>query len=204
MRGLDTRSATLFLLGLLAGVFLLGLARFLATPWPDPPHYHANWAIFIEGERLDLSADEYMEDVAACGSALTPEQRVHMHNGEDAVVHVHDDGVSWSHLLANLGVAAGDDYLILPDGRRLSAEDGATISFVVNGFPVTEIGNRLIASGDRLLISYGSASADELLRGQFAAVPSNAHEYNMRQDPAGCAGAQEAGTLERLRRAFWG
>ena len=193
-----------FLIGLLAGVFLLGFARYLATPWPDPPHYHANWALFIDGERLDLSSRQYMEDVAVCGSALTPEQRVHMHNGEDAVVHVHDDGVSWNHLLVNLGMVAGDDYLLLPDGRRLSGEDSRTIKFVINGFRVAEIGIRLIASGDRLMISYGSESADEALREQFLLVPSNAHDYNARQDPAGCAGARATGALERLQRAFWG
>lgn len=194
-----------FLIGLVVGVLALGLARFLAAPWPEPPHYHANWAIYVEGERLDLSADRYMEDVVTCiAGGQTAEQRVHMHNGEDGVVHVHDDGVSWAHLLANLGMAAGDDYLILGDGRRLFAAGGRTVKFVINGFQVPEIGTRLIAPGDRLLISYGSEPVEEAVAGQFPLVPSNAPAYDERQDPAGCAGAHEAGGLERLRRSFWG
>lgn len=55
------------------------------------PRYHANWAVFVNGERLDLSSDRYMEEVAACGAGhqVLPTQRVHMHGNDDDVVDVH-------------------------------------------------------------------------------------------------------------------
>lgn len=199
-------NAKAFLLGILAGVLTFGLVRFLVTPWADPPHYHANWALFVNGEPLDLSADRYMEDVAACVAAgvVRPEERVHMHNNEDGVVHVHHSGVTWGHFLANLGFAAGEEYLILDEGGRLFSGPERTLKFVVNGFVVPDIQNRLIRSGDRLLISFGPESAEHVVAEQFPRVAANADAYNQREDPAGCAGAVDAGLRERLRRAFWG
>lgn len=192
--------------GFVLGVLALGAARFLFTPWPDPVHFHANWAVFIDGRRLDLSDDRYMEDVAACaaGEHMTPAQRVHMHEGVDEVVHVHHDGVTWGHFLANLGWAVGDGWIEPDDGRRLADGDDGRLVFVVNGFVVPDIRDRLIASGDRLLISRGAASDDAVLQTLFPQVPDNALEYNLTSDPAGCAGGDDALPFgERLRRAFW-
>lgn len=194
------------LLGFVLGVLALGAARFLFSPWPDPVHYHANWAVFSDGQRLDLSGDHLMEDVAACtaGETIAPEQRVHMHNGEDQVVHVHHDGVTWGHFLANLGWSIGDDWILADDGTRLGNEGERQLTFVVNGFVVPSVRDRLIASGDRLLISWGPQSPEEALAELFPRVADDAAEYNVRQDPAGCAGSHAALPFgERLRRAFW-
>ena len=193
------------LAGIVLGVVAFGVVRLLAVPWPEPTHYHANWQVIIDGERLDLSAARYMEDVTACtaGDQITPAQRVHMHNGEDGIVHVHDEGVAWGHFLENLGFDAGRDYLILDDGRQFSEQDGRSVTYVVNGFVADDIRGRLIRSGDRLLISYGVLSAADVLAQQYPRVPDNAEEYNTRQDPAGCAGAAELSFGDRLRRAFW-
>lgn len=195
-----------FVLGLAAGALLLGLARFAATPWPEPVHYHANWALYVEGERVDLSADRYMEEVDACvsGERLLPTQRVHMHDGLDHVVHVHDEGVTWGDFLTNLGFTLGDEVLVTDTGRRLVSGEEGRLLFVVNGFEVPGVANRLIEPGDRLLISYGDERPEEVLEDRFARVPDDAAEFDERQDPAGCAGAVEEGFWERMRRAFWG
>lgn len=194
-----------FLVGLLAGILALGIARFAFAPWEELPHYHANWAVFVDGERLDLSADRYMEPVATCmaGDQILPANRVHMHDNDDAVVHVHHTGVTWGHFVMNLGWSLGDDYLILDDGRQLVESSGGSLKFVVNGFVVPSVRDRLIRSGDRLLISYGSETDQEALRTQFPDVATGAEELNDTPDPAGCAGADELSWGARLRRAFW-
>lgn len=192
--------------GVVLGVVGMGAARFAATPWQEEVHYHANWAVFVDGERLDLSGDRYMEDVGACvaGGEVLPNQRVHMHNNEQDVVHVHHGGVTWGHLLTNLRFVLADDFLILPDGRRLDETEGRSLKFIVNGFAVSEIRNRLIESGDRLLISYGPESLEEAAETQYSRVADNAERYNQLQDPASCSGSTEPTFRERLRRAFWG
>ena len=193
--------------GLVAGVALLGAARFVALPEPAAVHYHANWAVMLNGARLDLSGDRYMEDVASCYASgtnnIAPRERVHMHGNDADAVHVHAPGVTWGHFLANLGFGIGDDYLVTDDGARYVTGPADTLRFIVNGQPVPSIRNRLIVSGDRLLVSYGPEPVDEVLRTGFPRVASTAERLNSLPDPASCSGPAHETTGDRLRRAFW-
>lgn len=78
------------------------------------------------------------------------------------------------------------------------------MKFILNGRPQFSVGNQLVQSGDRLLISYGPESEAEVLRTQFPQVASDAETYNQRQDPAGCSGAAEITLWDRIRHAFVG
>lgn len=194
--------------GIALGAFGLGAARFLWGPSPEATHFHVNWAIYVDGERLDLSDRRYMEEVTSCqsvGGEVTPQSRVHMHEGNHDVVHVHHGGVTWGHLAGNLGIGLGEGYLILSDGTRIFDEDGRSFTYILNGRALTSAHNELLASEDRLLISYGSESLDELADERFAHVATTAGEYNNREDPATCSGSGEPlGLWERLKLAFWG
>ncbi len=193
------------LTGMVGGVVLVGGVRYLAQEPVHGVHYHANWAVFVEGKRLDLTGARYMEDVFQCmvdPSHQTPEGRVHMHEGNQDVVHVHDAGVTWGHLTANLGFGIGDDYLYTDSGRFESGA-GKSLKFVRNEAPVPTIRNLLIGDGDRLVISYGLESIEEVVATQYPIVGADAHHYNQMPDPASCAGAVEESTGDRLRRAFW-
>ncbi|HWV58054.1 MAG TPA: hypothetical protein VNZ57_11445 [Longimicrobiales bacterium] len=194
------------LIGVLAGVLGLGAVRFIGVEPARPVHYHANFAVFVDGTRLDLTADRYMEDVAACSASedILPAQRVHLHNGDQDVVHVHHGGVTWGHLFQNLGFGLGEDYLYADDGRRWSADGERTLKFIANGFEVATLHDRMIRPGDRVLVSFGPESMAEVVASQFPQVASNAPDFDVMNDPAGCAGASAAPTfLERLRAAFW-
>jgi hypothetical protein len=196
---------TLFLGGLL-GMLALGAVRFAFAPLRHATHYHANWAVFVDGQRLDLSGDAFMEDVAACRASdvgILPEARIHMHENDHDLVHVHHEGATWGALMANLGMNLGPAYLVLADGTHLAAGDGRQLVFVIDGLRVPEVHNRVVRSGDRLLISYTTdpAAAEAA---EFAQVADDAERYNDLQDPASCAGHGELSPLQRLRLAFWG
>lgn len=194
------------LLGVLTGIVALAAFRVVFVDLEEPTHYHANFALFVAGERVDLSADEYMEDVATCavGETVLPATRAHLHNNNPDVAHVHHEGVTWGHLLMNLGFGLGEEHLALDDGPVLTEGEGRTLKFILNGQPQYAVHNELIRSGDRLLISYGSESEQEVLRLQFPQVAANAEEFNHRPDPAGCSGAHEMTLWERIRHAFTG
>lgn len=199
------RGAGMLVIGVVAGVLLLGTARFLAMPESHAVHYHANWAVFIDGERLDLTANRYMEDIGSCSVDPTrqrPEDRVHMHEANQDVVHVHASGVSWGHFLANLRFAVGDDFLVT-DRARYDPGDGRTLKFILNGQAIRSIANRAIGDEDRLLISFGAESEEEVAASQFAQVASTAGTFNTMPDPASCSGPHEHTTGEKLRAAFW-
>lgn len=198
-------SILLFLLGIVVGIVALGSMRFLAQGPEQPTHYHANWALFIDGQRLDLSADRYMEDVIQCmadPANQRPEDRVHMHENNPDVVHVHAPGVTWGHLLANLGFTAGEDYLFT-DRARYQADADRSLKFILNGAEVRSIQNRPIGDKDRLLISFGQEDVGQVISGQLPHLAADASHYNEMPDPASCSGAAEERLGERFRRAFW-
>lgn len=193
-------------IGILAGI--LGLVAFrLAFAQPEAPtHYHASFAIFVNGERLDLSGDEFMEDVTSCaaGHTVLPRGRVHLHENNPDIVHVHHPGVTWGHLFDNLGIGVGRTYIATPDGAVLTDGEGRTMKFVLNGRPQFAVHNELMRTGDRVLVSYGPESEAEVLASQFPAVATGAEEYDTRDDPAGCAGPGHRTLRDRLRHALVG
>lgn len=203
---LDRNRLVFLAAGLVLGVLFLVAFRFAVAEPPEPTHYHANFAVWVNGERLDLSADQFMEDVGSCAAAgaVLPRERAHLHNNNADVAHVHDQGVTWGQLLANLGMAAGNDFLVVPGGDLYQADAGRTMKFILNGKPQFAVTNDLIRSGDRLLISFGPKGETEVLQTQFPAVAANAPEFNLRPDPASCSGAAEPTLWDRFRHAWVG
>lgn len=195
------------LLGFGLGVLALGLVRAALVPATEVTHHHANVAVYLEGERFDFSPDRYMEDVAACygGEGVNPRDRAHFHENNPDVVHVHAQGVTWAHLFQNLGWTLGADHLLTDDGRRLFHGEGGELTFVLNGLPVGEVHDRVIASGDRLLVDFGSDPLELITGDRYPRVASNAPEYNLLPDPASCSGhdPDQHGVMAALRRGFW-
>lgn len=192
--------------GVVIGMVAFGLVRLAFLPPLEVTHYHANWAMWIEGQRVDFSHDRYMEDVAACSadaSTITAPQRVHLHNGNPDVVHVHHVGATWGHLMQNLDWGLGPDWLLTDGGELFQGGDGKRLTFVLNGLVVPPASNRVIQPGDRMLISYGAEEADTLLRDRFPSVLADAPEFDLSFDPAGCQGNVTETFGERVRRAFW-
>ena len=201
------RSALLFTSpGILVGVVGMGLVRFAALPPSEHVHYHANWAIWLDGERVDLSADRYMEDVAsrmASGVEITAKARVHMHENNPDLVHVHHEGVTWGHLLQNLDWAAGPDRLLTDKGEIYRDGGDSRLVYIVNGFAVPPVYDRIIRPGDRLLIYAGKESVEEVMASRFPTVATDAATYDATFDPAGCMGHATETLGGRLRSAFW-
>ncbi len=201
----------LVLISMIVGWGAIGGVRYRTLPDPpsnEGPHYHANMAVFLNGERLDLSGPEYMEDLAACKvdpDLVLPRERTHMHDGAQDVVHVHATGVTWGHFFANIGFALGDGLFVTDDGRRFFDGEGGALRFILNGEEVGGVFNRPIETLDRLLITFGEEPLDEVLSQQFSQVLSTASVFNeFHQDGPGCsAGPVEESAGQRFRRAFW-
>ncbi|HSM36440.1 MAG TPA: hypothetical protein VK837_08605 [Longimicrobiales bacterium] len=201
------------LAGAALGILAFGLVRYAAAPEPvhdEPVHYHANFALYLDGERVRFQEERYMEDIATCrldAGMLGPRDRVHMHQMNDEVVHVHAAGVTWGHFLANLGFAIGEGAIVDEAGVVHAAGPERRLSFVLNGERVPSIANREIVSLDRLLVYQGPTDAtDAELEEMFEAIPASADAYNAsHQDGVGCTSgeAPEETPADRLRRAFW-
>jgi hypothetical protein len=191
----------MFVLALVAfacGVLWITAVRFILYS-PSSVHYHANFAVFIDGERLPFANPLYYEEVQSCssGDESNPKIRVHMHDRVNHVIHVHDAGATWGHFFANVGMTNGD--IVFRNDSAVYVEDEQTkIHFILNGEEVDTTANRAIKSEDTLLVSIGNPT-EEQLNEQYAQIEKNAAEYNLRDDPSSCTGSAEATFIERLQ-----
>lgn len=188
------------LISAIAGVLLFGLVRFLFQP-DMHIHYHANFAVFINGQRQEFKGPQFYQEIASCNDSANPQGRVHMHDNIGHVVHVHDKLVTWGNFFNILGWSLSDRALF--DGTK-SYVDGQDneLHFMLNGKPAISIANEVIGNEDRLLVSYGNETPEQLQQ-QFSALENDAHEYNLRKDPSACKGPEELSSWTRLQRAYW-
>ncbi|HEX8227172.1 MAG TPA: hypothetical protein VF572_04880 [Candidatus Saccharimonadales bacterium] len=186
--------------GVLLGALLLLAVRFV-TYHEDHTHYHANFAVYIDGTRESFAGQEYYQEVKICDMAgVSPLARTHMHDEESGVVHVHDKAVTWGQFFQNLGWNIGTDFISTPD-KLYQASDASKLNIILNDQDLTDlttITNQVIDDRDRLLVSYGPADSAELQK-QYRSVPSDAASYNEKDDPASCGGGETPTVKERLR-----
>lgn len=166
-----------------------------------PPHFHANFAVFINGEKVDFTADEYMEDVAGCSLTNTvyPKDRAHLHENNGDTIHIHNEGVAWGHFFANNNIYFSDDFLKMDDGKMYENIEDTWMRFILNGEVIDNPYNRLIESEDKLLVSYWTHLSDLFIDEMYSQVSSNAWEYNSKYDPGSCGGTNENGIKVLLR-----
>lgn len=190
---------------LLAGFALGFLTLFLVhlvIPRHDGVHYHANFAVYVDGQRQEFDSFSYYEEIQGCDPAggVLPQSRAHMHNFVNDTVHVHDDGVTWGHFFANLGYTLGNE--VLSTGNDVFvANEVAELTFILNGQETRAIANDLIQNEDVLLINYG-AEPEEEITARFDSIERSASQYNQTEDPGSCAGDSTPSLWQRVTRAL--
>lgn len=192
-----------FLIGLLAGVVigvvvLLGIRFFTYQP-AEAVHHHANFAIYINGERQTFSEPRYYEETGSVPCTVEdvelPIERVHMHGQEGEAVHVHDSAVTWGNFFQNIGWNIDDEFIKTSESLYRTTDD-AELKFIVNGDEVRSIANRMIESKDKVLISYG---ANQDTSAQYETISDTAEDLNNADDPAGCGGSVDPTFTDRLK-----
>lgn len=200
IKKVNRRVVKALLFGFVAGIFWLGAMRFV-TLRDNEVHYHANFALFVNGERYPFDRFTFYEEVQLCGGpeVYNPKTRTHMHEQKNHIIHVHDAGATWGHFFANLGMVNGDTVFRIDD--KTYVEDAKTqIRFMLNGQEVDTTANRVIESKDVLLISIGTPS-DEELEYEYAQIPQDANEYNQKNDPSSCSGGEKLSLGGRFKKA---
>lgn len=197
---------TSFVSGLLLGALLILGAR-LVTYTPNRVHYHANFAVYINGTREEFKSPHYYQEVAICSKdqgITTPEARAHLHDNDNSVIHVHDHAVTWGQFFNNIGWLVGSDFVVTDGGITYREADTNKLHIYINNQDytgLTSIANRVIKDKDRLLVSYGNLDDATLVK-EAAAVPSTAGAHDISKDPASCAGAEAVTFKDRLQHLF--
>lgn len=103
---------------------------------PDPNHTHADFAVWIEGEQIDFSGNEYMSGLSTDESTHDEaderhHEYLHLHDNNGHVIHSHKPGQTLGEFFESLGFVFSKDGLNLcaevpgKEGRRRVCEDEA-------------------------------------------------------------------------------
>lgn len=206
IKGIGVKRWILFVSGLLIGVLIILAIRFF-TYAPTQVHYHANFAVYINGKQEEFKAATYYQPETACTSTndiVRPEQRAHMHDNINSVVHVHDHATSWGQFFENLGWYVGPDFIRTANGTMYTENGNNLLHVIIDNQDYTDltpITNMVIQDKSRVLISYGDIS-DSQLKQEFEKIPSTAAKNDSDKDPSSCSGNEPTTTSIRLHHLF--
>ena len=121
-----------------------GTARLWHVPGvnPDSNHAHADFAVWVDGQKLDFSADEYMSAPPDSDhektsfltipsafahddgehAALPGREYLHLHDGNGHVIHRHKPQLTLGDFFTSIGLQMTTDCLVL-DAHQFSALD---------------------------------------------------------------------------------
>lgn len=185
--------------GFIAGLLWLSLMRFITFD-SSGTHYHANFGVVNNGAFEKFESFVYYEEVEACSAdhAQNAKARVHMHQPDNDVVHVHDEAATWGHFFESLGLSLSNKHVETESGFLID-DNEHDLTFVLNGQKVGTIENRVIQDEDRLLIAYDDASVDATK--YFSHVENDATEHNQTNDPSTCSGKDNS-LWQRLKESI--
>jgi hypothetical protein len=189
-------------------IFTLGFIvafglRFWLVSLPEPTHYHANFALYINGVRSEFKDFTFYEEISACDpeNSNKPQSRVHMHSQKNDEVHIHDEAATWGHFFANLNYGLTNKLLQTDNEVFVDGVNSNELTFILNGKKVSDIYNRTIGDKDALLIDYGITD-EQTLQKRYEQIQKTASELDETQDPAACAGSESESIGERFKRTL--
>lgn len=166
-------------------------------------HYHANFAVYIDGNRQEFKGTQYYQEVSICSNskAITiPQQRAHLHDDINNLVHVHDHVVTWGQFFENLGWVVGPNFIYSDNGKLYSEDAQNKLNIIINNQDYTDltaITNMVILDKSKLLISYGSIDSSTLKK-EYSTIPSTAAYNDTHKDPASCSGGEDVTFSDRI------
>ncbi|PIW32798.1 MAG: protein-disulfide isomerase [Nitrosopumilales archaeon CG15_BIG_FIL_POST_REV_8_21_14_020_37_12] len=115
-------------------------------------HAHAAILVKIFGDSFDFSAPAYQ----------IKSSWIHFEGRDGSTIHKHATGVTLGYLFETLGLGLDDQCFRFQDGRNFCTNEDYSLKFYINGEKVDDIRDYEISEDDRILISYGGETQEEL------------------------------------------
>lgn len=167
------------------GLLLITFSGCIASP-PNEFHAHADFAVYINGEKANFAQEKYMSDE---NNSLAP--FVHLHDGKGNIIHFHAQNIALHQFLSSIGWSFDEDCLTtdtnqtycnqpstgwVTDGycfiddtnQRVCVQPtsgtnlGKTLKLYVNGVQNAQMGNYIPKDLDRILITYGNETLEQI------------------------------------------
>lgn len=134
---------------------ILGYRAYQASQMHDhydtDVHVHSDLAIYVDDEKLDLTADKYQ-------SAPEDEKSddIHLHDGNGNVIHRHSDDITFVQFLDSIGFTFTDECFTLDTGEQYCIDDTNILQLYVNGIVMENPTEYTTREEDRILVYYGT------------------------------------------------
>ena len=115
-------------------------------------HDHAAILVKVFGDEFDFSAPAYQ----------IKDSWIHFEGNDGSTIHKHATGVTLGYLFETLGIGLDDQCYIFKDGRQFCTNEDYSLVFYINGEQVSDIREYEIMEDDRILISYGAETPEEI------------------------------------------
>lgn len=131
------------------------------TTSPSKIDYSAGFAIFTNGTFRIFTQSMYHN----------LSQDVYIESSNPNMVHVKKAGITWDDFFKTLPMKLTKDCLTTGTGQIFCTQANQSLKFYLNGKKDPGVLDRIIDSGDQLLVSFGSES-DEQIEKQFEQIPN--------------------------------
>jgi hypothetical protein len=115
-------------------------------------HEHVDFKVYLEGKAVDFSKPQYQ----------LRSKYIHLENNDGDVIHVHATGITLGFFFKTLGIEFSNECFILDRKERYCNNEGKTLKLYVNGQENGEFERYLLKDKDKILVSYGDESYDEI------------------------------------------
>ena len=130
-----------------------------AKPLGEKVHEHADFAVYLNGEKFDFKAAKYQSSDT---NPLDPD--AHLHDGNGDVTHKHRKGITLGYFFKTLGMKFDNQCFTTDDGKQYCNTADKKLTLYVNGKANDKFGNYEFTDLDRILIAYGDETgvADQI------------------------------------------
>jgi len=115
-------------------------------------HSHAGILVKIFGDTFDFSAPAYQ----------IKSSWIHFEANDGTTVHKHATGVKLGYLFDTLRLGLDDKCFVFVDGRSFCTDEEYKLKFFINGQQVSDLRDYEIKDDDKILISYGAQTQEEI------------------------------------------
>lgn len=153
-----------------------------ASPWKDgrqSTHQHADFLVIVKGTQIDYGQKQF---IAELGNEAS--DAAHVHLPHTTVAHVHKTSTTWDEFFRSVQtelldpsfptVKPGSACIAAPGVGKVCEGNGVTAKFIVNGVKIDGVSNMDIHDMDRVLISFGPESFDQVMAEQWPKVTDQA------------------------------
>ena len=115
-------------------------------------HEHASVLVKIFGDKFNFGGPSYQ----------IKNSWIHFEDSDGSTIHRHSSGVTLGYLFANLGIGIDSECYKFPDGRQFCTNEDYSLKYFINHEPVKDINDYVLEDGDRILITYGNQTPEEI------------------------------------------